>query len=717
MQRSPSSASNGSPGGPPRGSRGERVRPRPRARTRGLTRGLARGLGLGLTVACVAAGAAGCEQGGGGAGGAGGGYDPAADPGRVTIHRLNRVEYDNTVRDLLGTTLTPARDFPSDDRGYGFDNIADVLSLSPSQLELYERAAEALSTEALAIPVASSLAQIEAETATGSVGAASGDAWNLWSSGELPITFEFPSNGTYRIAARVWADQAGAELAQMALTVGGQAAGTFDVAATSAAPEVLEVTTTVTAGTKVVSVAFLNDYYDPDAGTDRNLWIDWLEIEGPLDAAGENPLREALLVCDPALGEPCVRDIVRTFAERAYRRPLDEGEVDGLVGLVALAESQGDSVDEGLRLAVQAVLTSPHFLFRVELDADPTSLSPHPLGDFELASRLSYFLWSSMPDAELFAAAREGRLSDPSELEAQVERMLADPKAEALVDNFAGQWLYTRNLADHTPDYYAFPTFDEPLRASMAAETKAFFRAFMQSDRPVSDMLTADFSFIDARLAEHYELAPPGEGLVETSLAGSNRAGVLMQGSVLTVTSFATRTSPVKRGKWVLTQLLCSPPDDPPPGVEGLVVEPDPTASLRERLEAHRSDPTCAGCHNVMDPLGFGLEHFDGVGAYRTLDQGFPIDASGGLPSGGTFDDGPSLAAALVDDGRFPGCVAEKLFTYALGRGLEPTDEPYFEAIVSGYQARGESLRELVRTIALSEPFRMRRGEAAVGGE
>jgi hypothetical protein len=701
-----------------RSSRAPAARDARRGHTRRADASRIDGARGGLVLALASAMAAGCEQGGGGAGGAGGGYDPAADPGRVTIHRQNRVEYDNTVRDLLGTTLTPARDFPSDDRGYGFDNIADVLSLSPAQLELYERAATALSTEALAIPVASSLSRLEAEAATGSVGAASGDAWNLWSSGELPITFEFPSNGTYRVAARVWADQAGTELAQLALAVGGQTAGTFDVAATSAAPEVVEVTTTVTAGTKVVSVAFLNDYYDPDAGTDRNLWIDWLEIEGPLDAAGDNPIREALLVCDPSEGEPCVRDIVRAFAERAYRRPLDETELDGLVALVALAESQGDPVDEGLRLAIQAVLTSPHFLFRVELDPDPGSLAPHPLGDFELASRLSYFLWSSMPDAALFDAAREGRLHEPAELEAQVERMLADPKAEALVDNFAGQWLYTRNLADHTPDYQAFPSFDEPLRASMAEETRAFFRAFMQSERPVSEMLTADFTFLDARLAEHYQLSPPGEGgLVEASLAGSGRVGLLMQGSVLTVTSFATRTSPVKRGKWVLTQLLCSPPDDPPPGVEGLVVEPDPTASLRERLEAHRSDPTCAGCHNVMDPLGFGLEHFDGIGAYRTLDQGFPIDASGGLPSGGTFDDGPSMAAALADDGRFPGCVAEKLFTYALGRGLEPSDEPYFEALVSDYQADGESLRALARAIALSEPFRMRRGEAATGGQ
>lgn len=661
----------------------------------------------------LCAGAVGCSSDDTPPGGPGTGA--TGDPGRVTMHRLNRVEYNNTVRDLLGTSLTPAVDFPADDRGYGFDNIADVLSMSPLQLELYELAAEELAAEAMNLPSPSALLRAEAETLQGSVGAATGDGWNLWSNGEVPLTHVFPATGRYRISAQVWGDQAGAELPHANLLVGGNIAGSFDVASDAATREIITAEVEVPVGSRVVSVEFTNDYYDDVAGTDRNLYVDWIEVEGPLDVTGENPLRERILICDPATGAECVRQILSTFAERAFRRAVMPEEIDRLMTFVDLAQAQGEGVDDGIELALRAILTSPHFLFRVELDPDPASPAPHPLSDWELASRLSYFLWSSMPDEELFAAAREGRLSDPAEIEAQVERMLADPRSEALVSHFAGQWLYTRGLEDHQPDYYAFPDWDEELRASMRAETERFFQEFLQSDLPVSQMLTADFSFIDQRLAEHYGIPAPASDFERVTLQDPNRRGILTQGAVLTVTSFPTRTSAVKRGKWVLTQLLCDEPPPPPPGVEGLKPEPVPTGSLRERLEAHRADPTCASCHALMDPIGFGMESYDGIGTFRTEDNGYPIDASGTLPSGDTFNGVLELSGIIAGDQRFTMCVSEKLFVYALGRGPEEADDPYLEHLTTEFVSRGERLRDLIKLIATSEPFRMRRGEPQGG--
>lgn len=642
----------------------------------------------------------------------------ASDPGRVTMHRLNRVEYNNTVRDLLGTALQPAKDFPADDRGYGFDNISDVLSLSPLQVELYSRAAEDLAREAMNVPSPSETAHVEAETLQGQVGAPSGDQWNLWSGGELPMTHEFPSSGEYKISARVWGQQAGPESVQMNLVVGGSAIGTFNVASTSANPEVVSATAKVTAGTQVVSVEFLNDYYDPDLGADRNLIIDWIEVEGPLGVVGINPIRQKIVICDLNEGVSCVRQVLEKFAERAFRRPVAAAEIDRLVAIVDVAKAQGQTVDMGVEVALRAILSSPHFLFRPEMDPNPNSATPaHPLNDFELASRLSYFIWSSMPDEALFAAAREGKLQDPAEIEAQVDRMLQDPKADALIDNFAGQWLYTRALDDHQPDYYAFPTWDDDLRASMRQETKLFFREFLRSDLPIPQMLTADFTYIDDRLATHYGLPSPGPDFTKVTIDDPQRRGLLAQGSILTVTSFPTRTSPVKRGKWVLTQLLCSEPPAPPPGVEGLVTEEMPTGTIRQRLEKHRENPICASCHIEMDNLGFGLEQYDGIGSFRTDDNGFAIDASGELPGGKTFNGMPELSALLAQDPRFSHCVTEKMMTYALGRGIYPVDDVHLEHLVKLLSDRGQTFTDLIKLIATSEPFRMRRGEAIGGGK
>jgi hypothetical protein len=640
------------------------------------------------------------------------------DPGRVTMHRLNKAEYNNTVRDLLGTKLTPADDFPADDISYGFDNIADVLTTSPLHVELYDRSAEILIEEALSIPSKAMTVQTEAETLMGSVGAATADAWLLWSSGDVSATVQFPMKGEYKVSARVWGQQAGPDPAKAGLLVGGVPLQQFDVPNTEANPIVVETVATIDAGNRAVSVEFLNDFYDEVAMADRNLYVDWVRVEGPLNVPGKNEQRERIITCDPATGDACVKQIVSDFGRRAWRRPLTEAEVTRLLQFVDLAKQEGDGVEGGIKLALRAILVSPYFVFRVEKDPDPTSLTPHPLNDFELASRLSYFLWSSAPDDELLAAAEAGKLADMDEVRAQVDRMLNDPRAEGFVENFAGQWLYTRALDDHEPDYVVYPAYNEAIASAMKTETKLFFREFLHSERGLGEMLTADFTFVNDELATFYGLPAVGSDEHKlVSLEGAARKGILTQGSLLTVTSHPTRTSPVKRGKWVLTQLLCSKPADPPPGVEGLEPDPMPTGTLRELLEQHRKNPVCASCHNLMDPLGFGLESYDGIGMFRTEDTGgFPIDATGQLPTGEKFDGALEMADLVANDPRYARCTSRQVFTYALGRGAAVPDIKYLDHITEEFSAGGSKLRDLIKLIATSEPFRLRRGEAVEAG-
>lgn len=641
------------------------------------------------------------------------------DPGRVTMHRLNRAEYNSTVRDLLGTKLRPADDFPADDYGYGFDNVSDVLSISPLQLELYERAAETLAEEAMSIPSAALTTKVEAETLTGSVGNATDDGWLLFSNGEVPLTVALPSDGKYTISARVWAAQAGPDLALAEISAGGVSLGTFDVKGTTDSPQVITVDAQLGGGSKAISIGFINDYYDKVTMADRNLYVDWIEVKGPVGAAQDNPLRDRILVCDPVKGgDACVRTILQTFAERAWRRPVTTAEVDDLFGFIAIAKADKDTLDAGITLALRAILTSPHFIFRVEQDPSPTSLIVHALNPYELASRLSYFIWSSMPDDELIQAAKDGKLADENEIAAQVERMLADPRSDAIIDNFAGEWLYTRALADHLPDYNAFPDFDPALGAAMRDESRMFFSEFLHGDRGIGEMLSSDFTFVNDRLAKHYALddAAAGADFIRVDLKTDQRGGLLTQAAWLTVTSYPARTSPVKRGKWILGQLLCSEPPPPPPGVEGLKPEPMQTGSLRQRMEEHRKDPKCAGCHSTMDPLGFSLENYDGVGAFRSMDGTFPVDAAGELPDGTKFVGAQEMAKLIQADPRYGRCVTEKLFTYALGRAPAKTDKLFLDHIEGEFGTHGSKLKELIRLIATSEPFRMRRGETEPKG-
>lgn len=645
------------------------------------------------------------------------------DPGRVTLHRLNRVEYNNTVRDLFGTTRTPADDFPADDRGYGFDNIADVLTMSPVQLELYQGAAETLVNEALRNPVVPSVRrQFEAESLTGSVGAATGTAWNLWSNGELPARLTPTAPGRFRITVRAWQSRGGPDDARMNILVDGRTIMGFAVPNLAASPGEFSADVTLASTTSVtVAAEFTNDFYDPAAMQDRNLYVDWIRVDGPIGASGPpNPVRARILSCDPtaAAGEAaCARQVIAAFARKAWRRPVTDAEVTRLAALVDVAHAQGEGFEEGIRLALQAVILSPHFVFRVELDADPTSTVAHPLNDHELAARLSYFLWSSMPDDALFALADAGRLRDPATLRAQVTRMLADPKARALTDNFAGQWLYTRSLADHDADPARFPAYTPTLRAAFRAETEAYFEAFLREDIGMDQFLTAPFTFVDDGLARFYGItAPTGTGLRRVTLTGDRRGGLLTQASLLTVNSHADRTSPVRRGQWVLNQLMCEPPPPPPGDVMGLPPETIPTGSLRQRFEAHRAEPRCATCHALMDPIGFAFEHFDAVGAWRERDEGFAIDTTGTLPgTGAAFDGATALATLLARDARYPRCVTRQWFTYALGRGPEAYDDDDLDTISHDWSAAGMRLRDLVVRIATSEAFTQRRGEP-VGG-
>jgi hypothetical protein len=496
-----------------------------------------------------------------------------------------------------------------------------------------------------------------------------------------------------------------------------------DVPAVEGAPGTYEVRFEAKAGPRQLAFAFLNDYYREDAppsSRDRNLVVDAIEVQGPIvedeGRLPESHRRIFFLRAHPGDGgeRERARAILERFVGRAYRRPATAEEVDRLAGFVDLAVKNGDTFELGIQLAVQAILVSPQFLFRVELDRGDGE-EVHPIGDFELATRLSYFLWSSMPDQVLFELARRGTLHHPEVLEAQVRRMLADPKANALVENFAGQWLQTRNLKTFSPDRKRFPQFDESLRAAMLAESELFFRAILEDNRSILDFLDADFTFLNERLARHYGIdGVEGDEFRRVALTGDQRGGILTQAATLTITSNPTRTSPVKRGKWILEQVLGTPPPPPPPDVPELSDRRRDalTGTLRQRMEQHRSNPNCNSCHARMDPLGFGFENYDAIGAWRELDGKFPIDPSGKLPAGATFQGPKELKAILkAKEKEFARCLVEKMLTYALGRGLEGPDRCVVDQIVDAMSKDGYRSSSLVLGIVKSDPFLKRSGK------
>jgi len=656
------------------------------------------------------------------------------DPGRVTIRRLNRVEYNNTVRDLVGVDFRPADDFPSDDVGYGFDNIGDVLSLPPILMEKYLAAAETIAARAIGADGATSppLDVYEGRRLDHAGGSPHHDDGRVLSTnGEIAFEHAFPRDATYVLRVRAFAQQAGQEPARLALKVDGKGLRRFDVPAEEGSPGVYELKQKLRGGRRKVAVEFLNDYWEPEnpdpSRRDRNLVVQSVEIEGPLAAPGDPPppSRKLVIFRSPTKPEEfydCTTEVLERFLRRAYRRPVTGGEVAKLVRLAELARENGESYERGIQLAVQAVLASPQFLFRVELyrpkrDKNGKTIEAPgglPLNDFEVASRLSYFLWSSMPDDELFKLALDGKLHDAETLERQARRMIRDPKSRAFVENFAGQWLQLRNLKTVSPDLGQFASFDEPLRDAMQQESELFFASILREDRSLLDFLDCDYTFLNERLAAHYGIpGVKGPEFRKVKLKGGERGGLITQASILTVTSNPSRTSPVKRGKWVLEQILGSPPPPPPPDVPQLADDSKGplVGTLRQRMEQHRANPSCASCHARLDPPGFGLENYDAIGAWRDKDGGLPIDASSQLPSGESFRGPAELKAILrTRKDEFARCLAEKMLTYALGRGLEDADACAVDAIVEKVGAEDDRLSRMVLEIVKSDPFLKRRG-------
>jgi len=663
-----------------------------------------------------------------------------ADPGRVTIRRLNRSEYNNTVRDLIGVDFRPADDFPSDDVGGGFDNLGDVLTLPPVLFEKYLAAAETIAGQAIAAGTTGSVTKTwEAENLPDSAGGApyKESARLLSTVGEVRTTFNVTREGDYLLRARVFEQKAGPDHSRMDLTVDGKPVASFEVRAVESAPQVCEQKVRLAPGDHAVAAAFLNDWWDgslpESAERDRNLAVDALEAYGPVSTAGavlpESHKRIIFETPNSENRDEVAARVIERFATRAFRRQVAGGEVARLAKFVTLAMENGDSFETGIQLAVEAVLVSPHFLYRVEIDRRPRDNKkdkaklgePFAINDEELASRLSYFLWSSMPDDELLGLALAKKLRQPEVLDAQARRMLKDPKAQALVENFGDQWLQIRNLKTASPDRGQFPGFNDTLRDSMLRETELFLAAVIREDRSVLDLIDADFTYLDEPLARHYGISGvTGPGFRRVSLAGTDgmRGGVLTQASVLTVTSNATRTSPVKRGKWILEQILGTPPPAAPPDVPELADNKEGAilvGTLRQRMEQHRADPGCASCHNRMDPLGFGFENYDAVGASRRLDGGSPIDPSGVLPGGATFQGPKELKAILKARGKeFAHCLAEKMTTFALGRGVDYYDACAIDKIVEAMSQRDYRFSELVVEIVKSEPFLKRRGKEGV---
>ncbi len=648
------------------------------------------------------------------------------DPGRVTVRRLNRVEYNNTIRDLFGVDVNSAEDFPSDDVGYGFDNIGDVLSMSPLLMEKYLDAAEKISEMVVisADPAKARNARFAGKRLKpGGAAENRGDGYSINSVGHVIAEHNFPRDGEYLLRAQAMADQAGDELAKMEFWVDGKPVHTFEVKGQQA-PDEYEMKLRLSGGNHRFTAAFPNDFYNPKAqrgGKDRNLYVEWLEVAGPLDLRDDDlpESHRRLIAVRPGEGRSVVdaaRENLRPLLRRAFRRTVTDNEITRFVPLIELAISQGETFERGMQLALQGVLCSPNFLFRVEQDAKPNDPKErHDVSQFELATRLSYFLWSSMPDDELLAAAERGDLRQPAVVEQQVRRLIKDPRSEALVENFAIQWLNLRNLNEISPDPNKFPEFTPQLRDDMRRETELFFDHVMREDLSTLELLDGKFTFVNERLAKLYGIANiTGDDFRKVALTLTGRRGLLTQASILTVTSNPGRTSPVKRGKWIMENFLDAAPPPPPPNVPSLeeTQAVKPNASLREQLQIHRENAICNSCHRQMDDLGFGFEHFDAIGRWRDRDGQHDIDASGILPSGEKFNGSEELIGILKKRSRqFSRCLTEKLLTYATGRGLEYYDKCAVDKIIETHESSGHKFSSLITAIVQSEPFQMRRGD------
>jgi hypothetical protein len=680
-------------------------------------------------------------------------------PGRPIVHRLNRTEYTNAIRDLLALEVDGQSLLPTDNAGFGFDNIGDVLSVSPALLERYLLAAQQIAR--LAVGDAKFAPVVE--TYRVPIALLQEDRMNndlpLGSRGGISFRHYFPSDGEYVIKIRMQRPamsngvRGEAQVNRVDLrldgarlklfTVGGkaQAQGFFDTPVEI--DQGMEVRAPVKAGERLIGVSFQRSEseiegfgpahlppasYGYQGGSNTavangriEMAVDTVEVSGPFNevAPEDTPSRQRIFVCRPRRpGDElaCARRIVSTFARRAYRRPLTELEVKTLVGFYEAGRRDG-GFEPGVQHVIERVLIAPDFLFRSE--SDPPGLAPgtaHRVTDLELASRLSFFLWSSIPDDELLDAAVRGQLHAAPVLAQQVKRMLADDRSRALIENFFGQWLFVRNVSQVRPDPKAYPEFDENLRAAFRTETELFLASQIGEDHSALELLTANYTFLNERLARHYGVPNIyGDRFRRVTYADDRRAGILGQGAVLTaINSYANRTSPVKRGQWLLENVLGTPPPPPPPNVPPFP-ENDGSApkSVRERMEQHRKNPVCASCHARIDPLGFALENFDGIGRWRTVDANAPIDASGMLPNGSKFNGPAEFRQALLKNREaFLTTMLQKLMTYGLGRGVEYYDMPSIRKILKGAGEHDYRWSSLIMGIVTSDPFLMRSSES-----
>jgi hypothetical protein len=703
------------------------------------------------------------------------------DPGRVTMRRLNRVEYRNTVRDLFGLDFDPTEEFPNDDIGHGFDNIGDVLTISPLLMERYLKAAESIATRVIvdkAPPI--NRRQLQArftEPAAkeipldGSFRVLKSDGENGLKTGPVFTNYDFEDEGEYEFRARVFARAPEGQKVEMVIILQGDLLPEPDSeealsvvvgevrkpakiiyrgeisARTAEKSEVVEVKLPKLVGRERILVGLVKPVATPpdpvvetsaSAATDATtqgpaevkpveLLVEYLTLKGPLDS---RPLSHKQWLAHPTelQGIERNRHIVSRWLKRIYRRPPTSEEVEALAQLALDEEQAGTNFEGAMQLALQAALSSPKFLFRVELDDQPQSTAVRAIDEFALANRLSYFLWSTMPDERLFELAEKGELT--AKVSEVVERMLKDERATSLVDQFAMQWLQLQRLDQIQPDRDMFPEFNGELRGAMKEETRLLFLHILKEDRSIVELVDARYTFLNERLARFYGIRDDqgneenvqneqkgepirGREFRRVSLPeGSTRGGLLTHASILTVTSNPTRTSPVKRGRWVLEQVLGAPPPPPPPDAPELPADAQAIASgsLRQRLEMHRANPSCANCHEKMDPLGFALENYDAVGRFRTKDGSFEIDSSGVLPDGSKFNNLGDLKQILKNRSRdVARCMAEKMVIFAIGRGLEFYDRPTINKIVDSTEANGYRFSALIQAIVASEPFRMRR--------
>ena len=674
------------------------------------------------------------------------------NPGRPALHRLNRTEYSNAVRDLLEVPVDVNSLLPPDDMSHGFDNMADVLTVSPALLDGYIRAAGRVSRDAVGDPAARALTQTYSISRVASQ-TRHVEGTPMGTRGGMSVVHNFPADGEYVFKLGFYYSPTGPLFGlnqgkgqQIEISVNGARAALLDIdpRMTLAKDGIKTPAIQVKAGPQRIAAAFvvladgpIEDEYrnfeqslvDVSAGTVPGMTtlphLHELSVTGPTKVSGisETPSRRKIFVCRPAVGTdeiPCAKTILGALARRAFRRPVSPNDLESLLSFYQSGRNQGGDFEAGIRTALQAILASPEFMFRFE--RTPERVTPgtnYRVSDLELASRLSFFLWSSGPDEELIGLASQSKLREPAVLEKQVKRMLADARSEALTSNFAGQWLHLQNLRNAAPDLLMYPDFDRTLSQAMRRETELLFSHIVREDRDLLELLNANYTFVDERLAKHYGIPNVlGNRFRQVPVTDPNRYGVLGHAGILMLTSVANRTSPVMRGKYVMEVLLGTPPPPPPPNVPALKEAADSAKprSVRDRLEEHRQNPNCAGCHKLMDPIGFALENFDPVGVWRTNDNTFRVDPSGTLFDGTRLAGPASLREALLQHkNAFLSAFTENLLAYGLGRVIDYRDMPFVRAIARNAERNENHMSSFILGIVTSTPFQMRRAEPADG--